>query len=97
MEENFELKNEEEVFDNTLTVTDENNIPVTIEVLDIFKLDQYPDKEYIFYTKNEEEGEYLKTYVSILNEQEETASLDAIEDEAEFNLVQQYINNQAGE
>ena len=97
MEENFELKNEEEVFDNTLTVTDENNIPVTIEVLDIFKLDQYPDKEYIFYTKNEEEGEYLKTYVSILNEQEGTASLDAIEDEAEFNLVQQYINNQAGE
>ena len=97
MEENFELENEEEVFDNTLTVTDENNIPVTIEVLDIFKLDQYPEKEYIFYTKNEEEGEYIKTYVSILNEQEETASLDAIEDEAEFNLVQQYINNQAGE
>ena len=97
MEENFELENEEEVFDNTLTVTYENNIPFTIEVLDIFKLDQYPDKEYIFYTKNEEEGEYIKTYVSVLNEQEETASLDAIEDEAEFNLVQQYINNQAGE
>lgn len=97
MEDNFELENEMEEFDNTLVVTDENNNQVTIQVLDIFTLDEYPGKEYIFYTKNEEEGEYIKTYVSILDEQETTASLNTIEDEDEFNIVQQYINNQAGE
>ncbi len=101
MEEN--LNNEEvltEDFDRTLVVTDENNNQVEIEVLDIFKVDSYPEKEYILYTKNETEGEYIKTYVSILQETETSVTLLGIEDEAEFAAVQDKINSnfeEAGE
>ena len=101
MEEN--LNNEEvmtEDFDRTLVVTDENNNQVEIEVLDIFTVDSYPDKEYILYTKNETEGEYVKTYVSILQETETSVTLLGIEDETEFAAVQDKINSnfeEAGE
>lgn len=94
MEEN--LNNEEimtEDFDRTLTVTDENNNQVEIEVLDIFTVDSYPGKEYILYTKNETEGEYIKTYVSILEETETSVTLAGIEDENEFAAVQDKINS----
>ena len=94
MEEN--LNNEEimtEDFDRTLTVTDENNNQVEIEVLDIFTVDSYPGKEYILYTKNETEGEYIKTYVSILEETETSVTLAGIEDENEFAAVQYKINS----
>ena len=94
MEEN--LNNEEvmtEDFDRTLVVTDENNNQVEIEVLDIFTVDSYPDKEYILYTKNEIEGEYVKTYVSILQETETSVTLLGIEDETEFAAVQEKINS----
>lgn len=82
----------EENFDFTLNVTDENNQPVQIEVLDIFTVDQYPGKEYILYTKNETEGEYIKTYVSILDEKEDSATLESITDDNEFAVVQEAIN-----
>ena len=101
MEEN--LNNEEimtEDFDRTLTVTDENNNQVEIEVLDIFTVDSYPGKEYILYTKNETEGDYIKTYVSILQETDTTVTLLGIEDETEFAAVQDKINSnfdEAGE
>lgn len=94
MEEN--LNNEEimtEDFDRTLTVTDENNNQVEIEVLDIFTVDSYPGKEYILYTKNETEGDYIKTYVSILQETETSVTLASIEDDNEFAIVQDKINS----
>ena len=90
MEEN--LNNEEvmtEDFDRTLVVTDENNNQVEMEVLDIFTVDSYPDKEYILYTKNETEGEY----VTILQETETSVTLLGIEDETEFAAVQEKINS----
>ncbi len=79
---------------NILMITDENNNEVKIEVLDIFSLDEYPGKEYIFYTKGElsDDGEYEQTYVSILKEDETSATLESIEDELEFTTVQKYIN-----
>jgi len=101
MEEN--LNNEEimtEDFDRTLVVTDENNNQVEVEVLDIFTVDSYPGKEYILYTKNETEGDYIKTYVSILQETDTTVTLLGIEDETEFAAVQDKINSnfdEAGE
>ena len=101
MEEN--LNNEEimtEDFDRTLVVTDENNNQVEVEVLDIFTVDSYPGKEYILYTKNETEGEYVKTYVSILQETDTTVTLLGIEDETEFAAVQDKIKSnfeEAGE
>lgn len=79
--------------ERTLTVLDENNQETTIEVLDIFSIDKYPGKEYILYTKGEEEGDFIKTYISILQETETTADLVAIEDENEFNAVQDFINS----
>ena len=94
MEEN--LNNEEimtEDFDRTLVVTDENNNQVEVEVLDIFTVDSYPGKEYILYTKNETEGDYIKTYVSILQETDTTVTLLGIEDETEFAAVQDKINS----
>lgn len=80
--------------DNILVITDENGNESKIEVLDIFSLEEYPGKEYIFYTKGEisNDGEYEQTYVSILNEDETSATLEAIEDELEFTQVQKYIN-----
>ena len=94
MEEN--LNNDEimtEDFDRTLVVTDENNNQVEVEVLDIFTVDSYPGKEYILYTKNETEGDYIKTYVSILQETDTTVTLLGIEDETEFAAVQDKINS----
>lgn len=83
----------EENFDSTLTVFDEDNNEIKVEVLDIFELDNYPGKKYILYTKNETEGEYVKTYASIINQTDEEVILTAIEDETEFAAVQAYINS----
>lgn len=77
---------------NILNITDENGNAAQIEVLDIFTVDAYPGKEYILYTKGETEGDLVKSYVSILEETEDTANLLAIEDEEEFNKVQDAIN-----
>ncbi|MBR2713130.1 MAG: DUF1292 domain-containing protein [Bacilli bacterium] len=79
---------------NILFITDENGNEVKIEVLDIFSIDDYPGKEYIFYTKGEvsNDEEYEQTYVSILREDENSATLEAIEDELEFTIVQKHIN-----
>lgn len=82
---------------NILNVIDENGEEVEIFIIDIFSLDEYPGKEYILYTKGEEEGEYVKSYVSILNETEDSADIIAIEDEEEFNKVQNEINNRMSE
>ena len=78
--------------DYMLNITDENGNEVQVEVLDIFSLEAYPGKEYILYTKGEVEGDMEKTYVSILQETDTEAILSTIEDENEFNAVQDYIN-----
>ena len=84
---------------NILLITDENGDEVKIEVLDIFSVDEYPGKEYIFYTKGEisNDGEYEQTYVSILNEDETSATLEAIDDELEFTVVQKHIHQKIKE
>ena len=79
---------EEERF---ITVTDENNQEIKIEVLDIFTVKEYPDKEYILYSKGEIEGENERTYVAIIKESEEEFELNAIEDEKEWAIVQKQI------
>ena len=78
--------------DYVLNIINEEGQEEQIEVLDIFTLDAYPNKEYIHYTKNEQEGDMVKTYVSILQETDTEANLISIDDEAEFNAVQDYIN-----
>ncbi len=78
--------------ENILTVTDENGQQVQIEVLDIFEVPAYPGKEYILYTKNEYEGDLVKTYVSTIIQNGEKAVLANIDDDAEFQVVQDMIN-----
>ena len=85
--------------DNILLITDEEGNEIKIEVLEIFSLDEYPGKEYVFYTKGEvsNDGEYEQTYVSVLKEEETSATLEAIEDELEFTQVQKYIHQKIKE
>ena len=78
--------------DYVLNIINDEGNEEQIEVLDIFTLDAYPNKEYIHYTKNEQEGDMVKTYISILEENDTEVNLIAIEDENEFNAVQDYIN-----
>lgn len=77
--------------DDILKITDSEGNEVEIEVLDIFSLDIYPGKEYILYTKNENEGDMVKTYISILEENETEANLIAIEDEDELADVEEFV------
>lgn len=74
-----------------INVIDENGNNIEIEVLDIFSIKEYPNKEYIMYTKNEVEGDYVKTYISILKENQDEAVLDEIVDDEEFNLIKTKI------
>ena len=80
-----------------LTITTENGEKVTISVIDIFTLDEYPDKEYIAYTKNEVINNEVKVYISILDEHEDSFNLLEIEDSKEWNLVQKEFNDSISE
>lgn len=52
---------------NVIKVTNENNILAEVEIIDFFQLDEY-DHEYVLYTKNEEDGDDIITYISIIHE-----------------------------
>ena len=52
---------------NKIKVYSENNELEEIEVLDFFLLEEF-DHEYALYTKNEEVGTDVVTYVSIMNQ-----------------------------
>lgn len=74
--------------ENELVVTGENGIKYTIKVIDIFKIDEYPNKEYIAYTFEEKiDEENIKAYISILKETETDFSLYGISDKDEFEIV----------
>lgn len=79
--------------DNKLVVSGENGVEYTIKVIDIFYLDEYPDKEYIAYTFEEpiDEG-HVKGYISILKESDTDFSLIGISDDKEWELVQKKFN-----
>ncbi len=68
-----------------------NEKDVTIDVLDIVQSEEY-NKEYIVYTIDGMPEDQI--FISILNETEETYTLDTIEDENEFNFVNELLLNQ---
>ena len=75
--------------DNKLIVSDENGNEYSINIIDIFTINEYPGKRYIAYTLEEsEDEEYMKGYVSLLEESEDEFSLLTINDDNEWNLVQ---------
>ncbi len=76
-----------------LIITTETGEKVAISVIDIFTLDEYPDKEYIAYTKNEIVNDEVKVYISILDEHENDFNLLEIEDSREWELEQEEFNN----
>jgi len=53
--------------DNKINVINENNEIEEVEIIDFFQLEEY-DHEYALYTKNEEVGDNVVTYVSIINQ-----------------------------
>ena len=79
--------------DNTLVVSGENGVKYTIKVIDIFHVDQFPNKEYIAYTFEEKlDSEHIKAYISILDETETTFTLVGISDKDEWEIVQKKFN-----
>ena len=74
-----------------INVMDSNGDLFEVEVLDIFNVEGY-DKDYIMYTRNEEvDDNNIKTYVSILKEENDNYTLMNIDDDEEWNIVQQAI------
>ena len=73
--------------DNMIKVINENNEEEMVEVIDFFQLEEF-DHEYVLYTKNEEVGENVITYVSIINEVAEGEyRFDRITDPEEEKMV----------
>lgn len=75
--------------DNIITITTVDGKQTKVEVIDIFSVVGYEDKDYILYTQNiEVDKDNIKAYVSILEENDGVYSLKEIEDEKEFEDVQ---------
>lgn len=77
--------------ENTITVVTEDGTELQAEILDIFNVEEYKDKEYILYTLNEEDGDNVKVYISILEENDEDYSIVRIEDDKEYEIVEKYV------
>lgn len=78
--------------ENKINVMDEQGNYHEVEVLDIFGIEG-SDKEYILYTNNREvDQENVEAYVSILKEENDNYLLLNIEDENEWQAVQEAIN-----
>ena len=76
---------------DVIKVLDDNGNAFEVEVLDIFGVEGY-DHEYIMYTRNQnQEDENIEAFVSILKNENDKYSLINIEDEEEWNVVQQAI------
>lgn len=79
--------------ENVLIVSGENGVQYKIKVIDIFSVDEFPDKEYIAYTFEEVvDAQHVKAYISILLETETDFSLIGISDKNEWDIVQKAFN-----
>ena len=89
---NTELDNNvNENIDNHITVTDDTGNKYTAEVYDIFKVDGY-DGDYIIYSFGEVvDQDNEKVYVSKIVESQDDFTLSEIQDEAEWEAVNNTI------
>ena len=79
--------------DNLIKVIDSEGKEIEVEVLDIFTVEGYEDKEYILYTQNKEVDEdNVEVFVSIINNVGDHFILDTITDEIEWKHVQMAID-----
>lgn len=84
--------------DNIITVIAENNEQVKIEVLDIFSVVGYENKDYILYTQNQEvDNDNIKAYISILENKDGNYSLTAITDDKEWIEAQKAVQEMEDE
>lgn len=80
--------------DNKIKVYNENGELEEVEVIDFFQLEEY-DHEYVLYTKNEEVGDDVITYVSIINQiAEDEFQFEAITDKEEEKKVEKKIEEE---
>lgn len=84
--------------ENILTVNSENGKKIKLNVIDIIAIEEL-NKEYIIYTIEGENSDNI--YASILIEDETTYTIKTIENDEEWEIVQNIINemsvNQEGE
>lgn len=79
---------------NTIKVYNENNELEEVEVIDFFRLEEF-DHEYVLYTKNEEVGNDVVTYVSIINEiNKDEFQFEEIKDENEQKKVEEKVQEE---
>lgn len=79
--------------DNYITVTAEDGKKYKAEVIDIFNVEEYQDKDYIIYSFGEEvDNENEKVYVSIVEKTNDEYFLKGIDDPKEWEVVQNKIN-----
>ena len=78
---------------NMIRVINPEGIEKEVEVLDIFTVTGYEDKEYIMYTQNKSIDENnIEVFVSILKQDGNKFELQNIEDEKEWEEVQKAID-----
>ena len=79
--------------DNKITIKDVDGREYVVDVIDIFNVKEYEGKEYIVYTLGREvDKNNLEVYVSILKQNGKDYSLDYIEDEKEWEIVQRAMD-----
>ena len=80
------------IVNNKIKVITATNKTLEIEVLDIFNVEGYKDKDYILYSLGEEiDKEDERAYVSIIKKKKGNYSLVEITDEKEWKIVQKTI------
>lgn len=82
------------ILDEFLIVKTADGKEWQIMVLDTFSVDLYPKKEYIAYTFGEEvDNDNIKSYISILNENDDYFTLEEITNSDEQNIVKEAYTN----
>ena len=78
---------------NYIKVIGQDGIEKEVEVIDIFNVTDYDDKEYILYTENKKlDNNNVEVYVSILRKENGIFNLDDIVDAEEWDTVQKAID-----
>ena len=77
---------------NVINVIGEDGTDFEVEVLDIFQVKGYDNKDYILYTRNKEINNNIEVYISILQEKDGEYKLLNIEDEKEWETVQRAVD-----
>ena len=83
-----------DTIDNYLDVISEDGRKIKAEVIDIFSVEEYPDKDYIIYSFGEDvHKDAEKVYISIIADAYDEFRLLTIEDPKEWSIVQEAIAN----